>query len=63
LKLLPTLRFLHQKEWNVEVFVVRGNPPFDSVLVETIPEGITAWHLSKNELIQWLNFEREIGEK
>jgi len=50
----------HQKEWNIEIFVVRGNPPFDSVLVETIPEGINAWHLTKSNLIEWLNFEREL---
>jgi len=48
------------KDWKFEFYVVSGNPPYKQVIIEEFPNG-TPKILSHDDLIAWLNFEKEIS--
>ena len=53
------LKYLFSKvesEWNIELYIVRGDYPFETALVKDFTTG-QEWKLNQDELIKWLNFD------
>ena len=46
-------------DWSIEYFIVMGDPPYELAHIFNLDEKEIAT-LRQDELIKWLNFEREI---
>ena len=56
---LLLLAQLEHPNYTVECFVVRGEYPYDSAIVEDVNTH-EVFHIDKSTLIAWLNFELEL---
>jgi hypothetical protein len=59
LKILNYITSTSASEWQIEYYIVRGDPPYENANILDFINGkqIT---VSKQELIEWLNFEKEV---
>jgi len=59
LRVIKTLK--SNKEWELEVYIVTGNPPYETAEIQEIDSEKT-YKISRISLIEWLNFEKELED-
>jgi len=53
--------FTPRMGWTLEVYIVTGNPPYETAEVQEI-DSDKIYKLNRSSLIEWLNFEKELKD-